>query len=126
MTYNEAYNKIINAYFKDEIVPLDGNFCFCGTLCDNTSDWLGLFHNYPSHGYTGRDFDRMEEALFNGIRVTAKVDSVNVLSRRAGIYEDALFAGMCAALEVLKQIHEQRGEKIDETPAFTKRQLQPA
>lgn len=38
-------------------------------------------------------------------------------------YEAALFAGMSAALDVLKQIHIERGEVIDEVPVFTKRQL---
>ena len=34
MTYNEAYSKIIDAYFRDEIRAMDSNFCFCGTLTD--------------------------------------------------------------------------------------------
>lgn len=40
-------------------------------------------------------------------------------------YENKLFNGMVAALEVLKQIHIEHGEVIDEEPVFTKRILQP-
>ena len=38
--------------------------------------------------------------------------------------EDKLFEGMCAALEVLKQIHKERGEDVDSVPEFKKRKLQ--
>lgn len=124
MTYQQAYSKIITAYFKDEIVPLDSTFCFCGTLCDNTTDWAGLFNNCDSHGYKGKDFDRMEQALFKGIRITSKVNSIVLLSRYDETYEDALFVGMCAALDELRKIHADRGENVDEDiPAFTKREL---
>lgn len=124
LTYRQAYDKIIEAYFKDEIEPLDGNFCFCGNLCDNTSDWMGWQENYDSHGYAGGDFDRMEHALFAGMKRVAGVDSVCYIPHTSPIYEEALFAGMSAALDVLKEIHRSRGENVDEDiPAFTKREL---
>lgn len=123
LTYRQAYDKIIEAYFGDQIRPMESNFCFCGTLCDNTSDWAGWIRNKDSHGYTGRDFDTMEQALFKGIRITAN-KSVTYLMRHEGVYEDALFAGMSAALDVLKKIHRSRGENVGEDmPAFTKREL---
>lgn len=122
MTYNEAYDKIIQAYFKDEIHPANPMFCFCGNLCDNTQDWFGIpleLHR-NSHGYKGQDFVRMESALFGSI-----TNEFHLLLHDVGSaeYEDALFAGMSAALEVLKQIHRERGEDVDSVPVFTKRQL---
>src|SRR5688572_19763374 len=124
LTYKEAYDKIITAYFKDEIKPMNANFCFCGTLCGNTDNWFKGVPGYRlgSHGYTGRELGRMEAALiFNGewwVRIIT-----NVYSDPHKDYEDALFAGMCAALEVLKDIHRERGEDVDEVPGFTKREL---
>lgn len=122
MTYNEAYDKIIQAYFRDEIKPFDAEFCFCGTLCGNSSGWHGYtdFRKTNSRhmdyaGYTGSDFVKMETALLQEIK--------------SGVYsnpnwENELFSGMCNALEVLKQIHRDRGEDVDSLPALTKRNLQ--
>lgn len=40
------------------------------------------------------------------------------------LYEDALFEGMCKALEVLKQIHIERGENVEENDnVFHKRTI---
>ena len=116
-TYAQAYNLIIDAYFKDEINPGNPFFCFCGTLCDNTHAWYGSRmsgYHYGSHGYTGDDFVRMEKALCSNQRNKGNDPH----------YEDSLFNGMCAALEVLKEIHRSRGEDVDSVPEFTKRQLQ--
>lgn len=124
LTYQEAYNKIIDAYFRDEIKPADAQFCFCGTLCDNSSKWFSspLMRHFDSHGYSGEDFVKMEVALFNKI-----CDEEGVLLNKKGtkLYEENLFSGMCAALEVLKQIHKERGEDVDGVTEFTKRKLQP-
>jgi hypothetical protein len=121
MTYNEAYNKIIDAYFKNEIKPYKAKFCFCGTLCDKSDAWHGVtgFTIFQSahndyNGYAGDDFVRMETAL---------LESIRGVRRLSDAYEDALFAGMCAALEELKAIHKSRGENVDELPKLTKRQL---
>lgn len=116
LTCKQAYGKIIDAYFKDEIQPCNRNFCFCGTLCDNTSNWYGSglqgWHK-DYNGYSGDDFVRMENALLS-----------ELIADDHPCYEEVLFSRMCAALEVLKQIHLERGEVIDEAPVFTKRTLQ--
>ncbi len=107
-TYFEQREKIIQAYFRDEIKPYERNFCFCGTLCNNTDEWFGMamsFHN-DSHGYRGRDFVQMETVLLMEVDVEVGPD-----------YEDQLFKGMCAALDVLKEIHRSRGEDVDTEPA---------
>lgn len=123
LTYRQAYDKIIDAYFKDEIKPYSPKFCFCGTLCDNSMDWakdsyLSVMKGAPHNdfgNYTGFDYMMMERALFcqDGKLV-------------GEFTEEVLFTGMCAALEVLKQIHKDRGENVDNVPVFTKRNLQPA
>jgi hypothetical protein len=125
MKYSEAYDKIIQAYFKDEIKPWDASFCFCGNLCDKSNSWYLKSgyenNNHVSHGYKGKELHRMERAL---------LDTLYSLKIFAGTptntpsFENGLFKGMSAALDELKQIHIERGEVIDETPAFNKRQLQ--
>lgn len=135
MTYTEAYNKIIDAYFKDEIRPMDMNFCFCGTL-----EGSGLWHWEPK-AYTMREFKKLEFALLNplnGIYTKLFYATENDGATKSGFhwtwfdkqdppntkeYEDALFKGMCAALDVLKSIHESRGEIINEQPVFMKREF---
>ena len=129
MTYQQAYNKIIDAYFKDEIKPFDAQFCFCGTLC-GSSDWL--YNREDS--YSPAEYTKMELALFSGLRsiglrimqnqgstATPVMGILDVITHAR--YEDALFAGMCAALEVLKEIHRERGENVDDVPEFTKRMI---
>lgn len=41
---------------------------------------------------------------------------VFVLKSEHLLYEDYLFEGMCAALEVLKDIHKKRGEEVEFKP----------
>lgn len=133
LTYKQAYDKIIDAYFKDEIKPLAGEFCFCGTLNDNNINWCGSFVNGEPLPYSLEDFSRMEDALFEPL-LPLGVDKIEQTRWVTGgyigrlpygspWYETALFAGMTAALEVLKQIHTERGEIIDEVPVFAKREL---
>lgn len=124
MTYNEAYDKIIQAYFRDEIKPYKANFCFCGTLCDNSYNWHGQTHpvksksyHFDYNGYSGAEFVEMESALLGCLSGKPQCDKPN--------WENALFLGMTAALEVLKQIHRERGEDVDSLPALKKRKLQP-
>jgi hypothetical protein len=117
LTYKQAYDKIIEAYFKDEIQPEDPQFCFCGTLCDNDARWYGCRldgYHYSSHGYNGVDFVKMEKAL---------CDQTRSLRKRDEGYEDALFDDMSAALDVLKEIHRSKGENVDDLPALKKRGL---
>lgn len=144
MTYKEAYNKIIDAYFRDEIKPMDMKFCFCGTLCDGVikrfnsdlrfrNDW---FERWVSKDYTYHQLKIMEEALLTPLigfyvyKVNERhgtqwafINDTPIEVEKTQEYENGLFAGICAALDVLKQIHKERGEDIDDVPIFKKRQL---
>lgn len=115
MTYKQAFDKITEAYIKGEIVPMETKFCFCGTLCNNGTAWISpngcREENLP---YTWKEFSNMEYKLLMTI-IQCGGDNRNPT-------EEALFQGMCAALEVLKQIHISRGENVDEVP-FVKREL---
>jgi hypothetical protein len=121
-TYKQAFDLITEAYIKDEIRPYECSFCFCGTLANNTSEWVGC---NLVNGYSGSDFREMESALLDFIGYSFKDETwvgINKLENHPR-WEDVLFNGMCAALEVLKEIHRERGEDVDGVPEFTKRQL---
>lgn len=128
MTYQQAYNKIIEAYFKDEIKPLNAQFCFCGTL-QGDCDWR---REEGSKNYTTSEYGKMERALFFKFPVICEGPGALVHSdfnkelseiKKLSDYEDRLFAGMSAALDVLKEIHRSLGENVDDVPVFAKRVL---
>lgn len=131
LTYSQAYNKIIDAYFKDEIKPFKEQFCFCGTLSPN-ANWsnshlldVRIHKHYP---YSVDEYGRMEEALFSRMPKTRWRGVGWVWKKHErhedNYTEDELFNGMCAALEVLKEIHRERGENVDtEATPFVKRNL---
>ena len=128
LTYKEAYNKIIDAYFNDEINPMSVNFCFCGTLAPNDS-WIQKYlHKVNKHPYSYEEYRLMESALLNNIKhddqsILLFNNIKDVYDKLSSTYEENLFKGMCAALDVLKDIHRERGENVDDEVAFTKRQL---
>jgi hypothetical protein len=120
-SYQQQYDKILDAYMKDEIKPMYADFCICGTLCGNSIGWFlssGVQHNDYA-GYKGNDFVRIENALL----YTMDCEGAYDYGMQSPTYENALFKGMCAALEQLKQIHIEKGEIIDSDPVFVKREL---
>ncbi len=124
--FSEQRDKIIQAYFKDEIQPFNNNFCFCGTLAGNTGAW----HTCEIDGYKLTDFGRMEDALLNtitfklfGFKDWRKDWHSSDDTTKDHRYEDVLFSGMSTALDVLKQIHIEHGEVIEEDIPFVKREL---
>jgi hypothetical protein len=131
LTYKQAFDKITEAYIKGEIQPYDSTFCFCGTLSTSKCWNQPEYCNYDELEYRKDQYINMEMALLTALGNTPsgrgefywRGDGDGANSEPSTEYENKLFAGMCAALEVLKQIHIERGEIIDETPAFTKRQL---
>ncbi len=135
LTWPQAYNLIIDDYFKDEIKPMSCHFCFCGILSGKNGTWLDMdwqgldFHN----GYSPFDYYKMEKALltplipyganFSGYYPNIPGCWSGSMETDMQGYEDTLFEGMCAALEVLKEIHKDRGENVDEEIPFKKREL---
>lgn len=131
LTYQQAYDKIIDAYFKNEIRPYEPRFCFCGTLNNNEGEWFNSKLERSGIYYTHKELKKMEMpflmtidyfTLNEGKKIPSSVDnSFSIMIHHN--YENALFEGMCRALEVLKQIHISRGETIDGNIGFKKREL---
>jgi len=42
-TFREQYNKIVGAYLRDELKPLNSCACFVGNLLNNTAGWGNLY-----------------------------------------------------------------------------------
>lgn len=120
LTFKQAFDLITVAYIKGEIKPLDAYFCFCGTLNKGDSDWIWEFAD-GRFQYSYEEFQRMEKALFRGI--TGNYDYLINKERLRHYTEDELFNGMVAALDVLKQIHIEHGEVIQEDTTLQKREL---
>lgn len=127
LTYRQAYDKIINAYYKDDIKPMSTEFCFCGTLSPDP-DWNYADSEKEKYPYSLKEYRIMEAKLLYGDN---KKDpwkwykKLNEFEDYPG-YEDDLFVGMSDALEELKKIHMERGENVDDVPEFTKRSLKLA
>jgi hypothetical protein len=131
-TYKEQFDKITSAYIKGEIEPMSPSFCFCGTLAEN-KDWCVLEPFTNKHGYSSFEYKHMEDALLTELMPLGVERCIGWGTPTPGrwtgypntddpTYEDRLFAGMCKALDVLKEIHEFRGEIVDPIP-FKKREL---
>lgn len=149
LTYREAYDRIVDAYFKDELDPFDDCACFIGNLLFGDDSWVGCRTTrnlYPpqtseillairfvnNFGYTP---DQITDLELNFLSCIAKYDfnKAKVEARekpRHEVYkmyrrfdEDTLFLAMSSTLDMLKAIHEDNGEIVD-APVLTKRILQ--
>lgn len=148
-TYEQQWQKLTTAYLNNELRPFSSSFCLCGNLCDNSDDWFNRncshrainvpldtkHHDYGQ--YTGQELFDMEDALLQTIHkqcgTTSKYDKLCTNKDRLKYFvehhpnfEDALFEGMCNALEVLRKIHESKGDETAKIITLSKRVLQIA
>ncbi len=141
LTYRQAYDRIVDAYFKNELNPFKDCACFIGNLLGD-SIW-GHCRNYiasesqlkegneliSSFGYTLIQIGEMEDNFLNviihsttrhGKQTRPRSFNTFYIDKYGGNYEDALFDAMSSTLDMLKKIHEDNGEIID-APVFKKR-----
>lgn len=134
LTYKQAFDMITEAYIKDEIKPYDNEFCFCGTLSHDSNWRWEDYHKEFSYPYTNKEYLRMEYPLLHTLRnkTVGEIEGYSMFLPCFDVdknvinhpnYENALFEGMCNALDVLKQIHIERGEDVDESLKLPKREL---
>jgi hypothetical protein len=114
----ESYEYIKNeGYTPDEIYALESNFL--KVIVENLE--------YDSHfDGEGNDIYMAQVGIPKDTEnMTGKRDDYNFYSRKDNPkYEDALFKAFESTLEMLKGIHQAKGEIIEETPAFVKRNLE--
>lgn len=138
-TFQEQYNKIVDAYYKNELKPYIGCACFVGNLLNNKDKW-GMARDFVNED-TDTDLIIFRETTnpyrFIGIQCIKEesndlysIEDIcqleqNFLRKYSDSDpENSLFNAMETTLELLKQIHESKGEIIKKYN-FIKRELQP-
>lgn len=121
-TFKEQFDKITTAYFNNELQPIWSECCFIGNLLNGNRDWcylkplwgdtyhqkaLDCLKNEANNFYTAKEILAMEGTFMKG----TKEDD-----------EESLFAAMDRTLDMLRKIHESKGEIIEDFE-FKKRQL---
>lgn len=149
-TYKEQFDKLTRAYIAGKVNPFQCCGCFIGNLLNGHGSWNKVKPNLMVQDWTDglRQVTPVEYVnALECIKVNSgglyTADDIIKLERKfmdmIGNYrglekwvnptpemEDVLFKAFEKALSMLKQIHQSKGEIIDETPVFQKRQLQPA
>lgn len=125
----DQYNKIVGAYLRDELRPMDSCACFVGNLMNGRSTWRYLQLNRTNaygliclemeanNFYTAEEVCQLEEIFMH----MGEEDSVAYRIHPPD-YEDRLYRAMERALLYLRQLHESKGEVI-EGYKFRKREL---
>lgn len=122
-TFTEQYNKIVGAYIRNKLNPMDGCACFIGNLLNGHNDWLygrdpdgynlinpflltgeqsaNLCVKNQSNGlYNMRDISDME---YNFLKIWVDGDRS----------EKSLFDAMESTLIMLRELHESKGEIVE-------------
>lgn len=125
----DQYNKIVKAYLRCELSSTKAGACFVGTLMNNCSEWrffrYGLInpHNheqavecltYQANGFYSPEELMGLEDTFMGWKSPLNESDPPLSDMQAPNYEDRLFRAMERALLHLRQIHESKGEIIED------------
>jgi hypothetical protein len=148
-TFKEQFDKITMAYFDDTLEPYTNCACFIGNLLGGEKwawcrgDWgvvdKSINSDYVDEGikfilrssnglYTPLQIFQMEKNFLTIISKNTSGsddldDSIDENLEHED-YEHALFLAMDSTLDMLRKIHEAKGEVI-ESFEFKKRELQP-
>lgn len=139
-TFQEQYNKITSAYYKNELDPFEECACFVGNLLNRCGGWsfirdfssasLSINLGQTEYGqhmifqhseglYSKQDILQLEN---NFIEKCFPDKTRNFLSNKEEATEENLFSAMESTLEMLRKIHEGKGEIIQDCE-FHKREL---
>lgn len=131
----DQYNKIVRAYLRDELRPMDPPSCFVGNLLNGNGDWIffrRIWGEYSERGIdclmeANRFYTAMEildlEKIFMHCREEDSIFTLNPEQiKKTPDYEDRLYNAMERALVALRQLHESKGEVIEDYE-FTRRDL---
>lgn len=143
-TFKKAFDRLTEAYIKDQVNPFDQCACFVGNLL-NGKDWTNINLLNSTREYENfygfcipigfRTLDHIKRVLERECDSFYTPDNVDVLEklflkvyhqhggrRHQDIDEDALFKAFEVTLDLLKKIHESHGEVVDQYE-FKQRQL---
>lgn len=133
-TFKQQFDKITAAYIENKLDPWEACACFIGNMLNGKDDWINGRYEHGTICYA-------PEALQSAMRCIKEeagglyslrevvdmehnflliVEKANKMDNKQ--YENALFEAMSSTLDMLKKIHESKGEVIDQYD-FTKREL---
>lgn len=146
ITFKEQFDKLTAAYIKGEVHPFQNCACFVGNLLNGQHAW-GATRTYSSNGIQARRCEQLPlyflEYYKEGLNcintasdrtytvkdiVRLENNFMRIITRNWSILEphtpseDCLFEAFSSTLDLLKEIHESKGEVVDPFE-FTKRQL---
>ncbi len=135
-TFKEQYQKIVSAYYKNKLTPFDNCACFIGNMLNQNVDWQYI----RDYGPKGKSIISRSIRCLNIGASAIKFESGNLYTTEEILIlennfmkvldsfswspppEDNLFNAMESTLLLLRQIHESKGEIIEDYN-FTKREL---
>lgn len=126
-TYKEQYDKITRAYFRNEIEPYLNCACFIGNLLNNTDKWNAMRDCITGNKMTPVVDAKTLDPVFGFYTIEEICEMENNFLDAIENYsytgwENSVFYAMSSTLDMLRKIHESKGE-ITEVQSFTKRQL---
>lgn len=136
ITFEKQFNKLTEAYIKNEIKPWDACACFVGNILNNTNTWsFGRVCTYPANN---KPYELVDNGvIYNEILLYAEgfytpeeivdlencfLGNITYTKEGTEMYEESLFKAFEKTLDLLKEIHISKGEKI-EPFEFKKREL---
>lgn len=143
ITFKQQFDKLTEAYIKNEVDPYEPCGCFVGNLLNKRTEWMDgrgsvwTYENYFDELEIKQKGTRDYKTALNVIQAQAEgfytvkeifqlegtfMSTYVKLCKCDDIDEDALFVAFEKTLELLKQIHESKGEQVDEY-VFQKREL---
>lgn len=143
-TYKEQHDKVMRAYMTGALIPRRVDACFIGNLFHGASHWsegrritmtnrklFGLIkpkvrmridsHNSFSYGIATSVVDFYSGGLYTYEEVLALELRFMTVWHCGGRSEESLFQAMVETLDMLKELHEVKGEVIEATPITRKR-----
>lgn len=139
-SYKTQFDKLTRAYIANDVKPYDACACFIGNLLNNSNNWCFRDGSWDERFSVNESFRSIIEQTLRlqagGLYTPEEIFSMEALflktfsNRKHEDFnyqesEQSLFDAFCVTLDLLKQIHESKGEVITETLAFNKRELNP-
>ena len=136
-TFEQQFTKIVNAYLKNSLSAYKSCACFVGNLLNNKDEWgAGRYFSFDLDGCPSiESINIPEKALkclkdesngFYSMKDVCKLETsfLNTLNLEEIItsYEERLFKAMEITLQLLREIHESKGEIVKDYN-FAKREL---
>lgn len=136
-TFREQFDKLVKAYMSDEVKPLNPCACFVGNLLNHSSAWANLryvandgfnfiFVRKSCSAITKYHTERSIRINSDGTYTVKEIYKLEKLFMNTwhdgGRTEDSLFEAFEKTLLLLREIHESKGEVVEDY-SFTKREL---